>query len=101
MWREVALLSSVTGFLAFSVSETKLLAPFREWLAARSAPLGKLVSCGFCTGFWVAVALEAIYRPRLFHAWRPLDLALTAFVIAWLAAFQWLALCWLMDRAGK
>lgn len=101
MLGEVALLSMITGFLAFSVSETRLLGPLRDWVAARSAWLGKLISCGFCTGFWFAVALEAIYRPRLFQAWQPLDLALTAFVIAWLAAFQWAALCWLMDRAGK
>jgi hypothetical protein len=30
-----------------------------------------------------------------------LDYGLTALVIAWLAAFQWAALCWLMERAAK
>ena len=49
----------------------------------------------------VAFALTAIYRPRLFVFWWPLDYFLTALVIAWLSAFQWVAMCWLMERAGR
>jgi hypothetical protein len=30
-----------------------------------------------------------------------LDYLLTTLVIAWLAAFQWAALCWLMEKAKK
>ncbi len=57
--------------------------------------------CGSCLGHWVALGLVAIYRPRLFESGWLLDYVLTALVIAWLAAFQWAALCWLMDHAGK
>ncbi len=98
---QAVLLSVATAFLAFTVSETVLFAPMREWLKGRSTWLGKLLSCGYCIGFWIAVVLVAIYRPRLFDRWLLLDLLLTAFVIAWLSAFQWAALCWLTDRAGK
>jgi hypothetical protein len=30
-----------------------------------------------------------------------LDYTLTGLVIAWLAAFQWAAVCWLMETFGK
>ncbi len=73
----------------------------RDWLKARSAWVGKLACCGYCFGHWVAFGLVAIYRPRLFEAWWVLDYFLTALVIAWLAAFQWAALCWLTTKAGK
>jgi hypothetical protein len=97
----VALLSVATASIAFTVSETKLFAPVRERLKSRSRFAGDMVSCGYCLGHWIAFALVAIYRPRLFDAWWLLDYFLTALVVAWLAAFQWLALCWLMCKAGK
>ncbi len=97
----VALLSMVTASVSFTVAEAALLAGFRKRTGALSAFLGKLVSCGYCTGHWVAFGLVLVYRPRLFHAWWPLDYFLTALVIAWLAAFQWAALAWVLDRTGK
>jgi hypothetical protein len=63
--------------------------------------LGELVACGYCLSYWSAFALTAIYQPRIFHAWWPLDYFLTTLVIAWLSAFQWIALCWLMQKTGK
>ena len=98
---EALLLSLVTAYVAFTVSETVIFAPLRGWAKARSSWLGKLLACGFCAGFWVALGLVAIFRPRLFVSWWLLDYLLSAMVIAWLAAFQWAALCWLMERAGK
>jgi len=52
-------------------------------------------------GHWIAFLLVAIYRPSLFHSWWFLDYFLTAIVIAWLSAAQWIIMCLLMDRAGK
>jgi hypothetical protein len=98
---QVLWLSLVTASVAFTFCETKLFARLREWVKARSVWLGKLPCCGYCLGHWVAFALVAIYRPRLFEAWWLLDYVLTALIIAWLAAFQWAALCWLMEKAGK
>ncbi len=98
---QVALLSLATAALAFTVCETTLFAGLRAWATGRNAWLGKLAGCGYCLGHWIALGLVAIYRPRLFEAWWPLDYFLTAVCIAWLAAFQWTALCWLMERAGK
>jgi len=98
---QVALLSLVTASVAFTLSETGAFAGLREWLRRRHAWLGKLASCGYCLGHWIALGLVAVYRPRLFAAWWPLDYILTALVIAWLAAFQWIAMCWAMQKAGK
>ncbi|MBM3883023.1 MAG: DUF1360 domain-containing protein [Verrucomicrobia bacterium] len=99
--QEILLLSSVTASLSFTVSETRVFRGMRERLMARSPLLGELVSCGYCLGHWLAWALTAVYQPRLFHAWWPLDYLLTGLVIAWLSAFQWAVLCWLMQKSGK
>ncbi len=95
------LLSLVTARVALILSETTVFAGPRDWAGGQSIWLEKLASYGYCLGHWVAFGLVAIYRPRLFEARWMLDYLLTAVVIGWLAAFQWAAECWLMDRAGK
>ncbi len=100
MW-PVILLSMATAWLAFTVSESAVFRPLREWTAARSGWLGKLLACGYCMSFWIALALVVAYRPRLFVLWAPADYLLTALVVAWLAAFQWIVLCRLMQLAEK
>lgn len=97
----VLLLSLVTASISFTVSEAKVFLPVRAWAKKAPGPLGELLSCGYCLGHWVAFGLVAIYRPRLFNAWWLLDYFLTALVIAWLSGFQWIMLCWMMQRTGK
>ncbi len=94
-------LSLVTASISFTVTETKLFLPFRDWVKERNSFLGELMSCGYCFGHWVAFSLVAIYRPKLFDAWLHLDYFLTALIIAWLSGLQWLLMCWLMERAKK
>ena len=72
-----------------------------HWLPTFLPQALHLHGCGYCLGHWSAFVLTAIYRPRLFHAWWPLGFFLTALVIAWLSAFQWAVLCWLMQKTGK
>ncbi|MGH7489834.1 MAG: DUF1360 domain-containing protein [bacterium] len=98
---EAALLSLATAWLAFTVAETALFAPLRQGAGKLSAGLGKLVSCSHCLGFWFALGLVFLYRPRLFAAWPLLDYLLTALAIAWVSSFQAVALSWLMERTGK
>ena len=97
----VIFLSIVTASISFAVTETQVLLPFREWLRVKNSLIGDLLSCGYCLGHWIALALVVIYRPRIFESWWLVDYFLTALVIAWLGAFQWILLCWLMDRVGK
>lgn len=98
---QIIYLSFVTASLSFTVTETRLLLPVREWLKGKNPFLGELLSCGYCLGHWIAFALVAVYRPKLFESLWLLDYFFTALVISWLAAFQWAALCCLMDRPGK
>lgn len=98
---QVLLLSMVAACISFTVTETKLFAPFREWMKNKSSLAGGLFSCGYCLGQWVAIILVAIYKPKLFESWWLLDYLLTAFVIAWIASIQWIFMCWLFNIAGK
>ena len=97
----IILLSFATASVAFTITETKIFAPLRQWLEVKSGFLGSMFSCGYCLGHWIAFALTAIYQPRLFEAWWLLDYFLTALVIAWFAAFQWIVMCWLMKLVDK
>jgi hypothetical protein len=98
---QVAQLSLVAASIAFTLSEAAVFASMRDRVKSWNPWMGKIASCGYCLGHWAAFGLVAIYRPRLFQTWWQLDYFLTALIIAWLAAFQWAALCWLMDKAGK
>lgn len=99
--RLVLYLSFVTASVSFTVTETKLFKPLREWLKKKSTFLGDLFCCGYCFGHWVAFALVAIFKPSLFNSWWPLDFFLTAIVIVWFAGFQWALMCWIFDKIGK
>ena len=99
--KEVICLSFATATLSFTVADAKLFLPLREWAKGKNKFLGDLLCCGYCFGHWVAFALAAIYRPRLFDQWWLFDYFLTVLVIAWLAAFQWIIMCWLMKLTGK
>jgi hypothetical protein len=94
-------LSFVTASISFTVTETKLFAPLREWARGKETLVGRLLSCGYCLGHWVAFALVAIYQPRLFQRHWLLDYFLTALAIAWIGAFEWAAMSWLMQKTGK
>lgn len=99
--KDVIYLSLVNASIAFTVTEARIFRPFREWVKRKSDLLGEMLSCGYCFGYWVAFALTVLYKPRLFEAWWLLDYFLTALVIAWLSAFQWILICWLMEKTGK
>jgi hypothetical protein len=96
----VIYLSFVTASISFTVTETKLFKPLREWVKKKSVFLGDLLCCGYCFGHWVAFVLVAIYKPRLFEFWWLMDYFLTAIVIAWLSGIQWALMCWLMEKTG-
>ncbi len=80
--KSVVYLSIATASISFTITETKMFMPVREWAKNKNVFLGELVSCGYCFGHWVAFALVAIYQPKLFESWWLLDYFLTALVIA-------------------
>ncbi len=97
-----AALAPAVGAAAFTIARTKVTGPFRDLVAkphrswekadarARATnsavPVGKsfqakasywlstLVGCPYCLSHWMSWGAVAIYRPRLVHAWLPLDL---------------------------
>jgi hypothetical protein len=97
----VILLSFVSASISFTIAESKLFKPLREWLKLKSHFLGSLFSCGYCFGHWVAFILVIIYHPRLFQFWWLADYFLTTLVIAWLAGIQWIWMCLWMKKAEK
>ncbi len=98
---QIALLSLVTANIAFIVAESSLFGGFRGWLQGIDNWLSHMVGCGYCLSQWIALALVAVYRPRLYFAWWPLDYCLTALAIGGLASVIWLALCGLSRLANK
>ncbi|UCH92598.1 MAG: DUF1360 domain-containing protein [Candidatus Aminicenantes bacterium] len=99
--KTIIYLSFVAASISFTITETKIFKPFREWMKKKSAFLGDLLSCGYCLGHWGAFALVAVYQPRLFESWWLLDYFLSAIVIAWFSGLQWTLMCLLMEKAGK
>ena len=94
-------LALAVASISFTVTETKLFKPYREWATKKAPIFGSLFSCGYCFGHWVAALLVVIYRPRLFNFYWLLDYIITGLVIAWLAGLQWVAMCWLVQKTGK
>jgi hypothetical protein len=86
-------LSFVTASISFTVTETKLFKPIRQWAKKKNHFFGEMISCGYCFAHWLAIALVVIYGYKQFTAWWLLDCFLTALIIAWLGAFQWIFLC--------
>lgn len=97
----IAGLSLATACISFSISEMKLFLPVRESVKRFSQPIGELLSCGYCLGHWVSAILVCTVLPQVFPTFWLIDKALSTFIVAWLAAFQWIIMCLLMDRAGK
>jgi hypothetical protein len=101
MMEKVIYLSFVSGSISFTLTETKFFKPLRNWVKNQNSFFGDLLGCGYCVGHWMAFGLVAIYKPKLFETWWLMDYFLTALTIAWLSAFQWVLMCWLMKKTGK
>jgi hypothetical protein len=93
--------SFITASIAFTISESHLFASLRNLIKTKSNWLGKLVSCGFCLGYWVSFFLVALYPFKILSGLGLFDFFITTLAVAWLSAFQWIMLCWLMDLAKK
>jgi len=99
-------LSLACASISFTVTETKLFEPFRQWLHRHSLFLGKLFSCGFCLGYWTATALTALpavsgQLPKFFPQgglWVTADYFFCVLITAWLSGFQWLLMHSLMKK---
>lgn len=86
--------------ISYTVADALIFKPIREWVASKSDFLGHLICCGYCTGYWVAFALELIFQPNLFDI-KIIGHLLTSFVIAWLSGLQWIIMVILTKKGDK
>jgi len=96
------LLSTIAASISFFISHSQLLERFRHWLficgGAEKSPesffehvtyfFHELISCCYCLGYWIAVAVLVIFPVRLFGIFWPVDYLLTWLVISWVAGLQ-------------
>jgi len=100
--KEIFILSMAVASVSFTVSEAIIFKAIRKFISNKNKFLGKLISCGYCLGHWISFSLVAIYQPRLFYSAVPIfDYFITALVIVWISAFQWLIMCWFIKKTGK
>ncbi len=97
----IGVLSMVVACLSYTLTESALFARLRNHARAASPWLGALLSCGYCTGHWIALALVLAYRPRPLSGWWLLDYFCAVLMVAWLAAFQWIAMTYVVRLAGR
>ena len=75
-------LAFVVSGTSITITQTDIFEPLRNFLAAASPWLGKLIQCFYCTSHWIAFPVVAIYRPVLIHSGvRVIDYAVSAFFI--------------------
>jgi hypothetical protein len=98
---QLLIFSIITASISFTISESRLFENFRELMHDKNHLLGKLFSCGYCLGHWIAICLVITYQFKIIDGLFIIDFILTALVIAWISAFQWLFMCWLMNLTGK
>lgn len=89
------------AWITFLLVESSLTWPFREWLKKKVVPekldmawfFTKLLSCGYCTGWWISMGLVSCVdrsgRADLF--------LLHVVVVAMLGAITWAAFSKLLD----
>jgi hypothetical protein len=87
MIQTAIILALAIGAASFTVSMTKIFAPFRVWAVAHNKNrfgkwFSQLVACPYCLSHWFSFGAVAIYRPRLVHMFLPLDYLVTALAMA-------------------
>lgn len=85
-------LSIASAAISWTVSESYLFAGLRAAIAQRSSWWGYLVSCGYCIGHWVALALVLLCRPQLDPGLGWLNYPLAWLIIAFISGLFWAGL---------
>ena len=98
---EIILLSMVCACISYTITESYLFKSFRDHAKVDSVWYGKLVSCAYCLGHWIALVLVSICRVNVFEYSWIIGVPLTIFLIAWLSGFQCVIFCILVEKADK
>jgi hypothetical protein len=80
----------------FALVDAKLLQRPRDWLTVRSEFFYQLLSCAFCTGFWVGLAMNCWSFRAMFD-----DSTFEWVEQSILGAFSGAAFCYVVDTLMK
>lgn len=86
-WLKVAVIGLAMGCVSLTLTKAQVFKGMRDWIASKSAFLGKLFQCPFCMSFWVNFAPVLYYKPRVIQsefAW--VDITLSYFVVVIVSA---------------
>lgn len=86
----LVILAMAVSAVSITVSLSKIAAPFRAWVKARSPFIGDLVSCPYCFSHWASLLAVILFRPLPVHTgWVVADGLIAAF--AMVSAASWFA----------
>lgn len=94
------ILSVASACTAFTVTESKIFLTLRLLITKKSSFFGKLLSCGFCLGFWTSAIIEVILLPNIINI-PVLGHIVTWLFMSWLSGAQWAIMNFLFKIAGK
>jgi hypothetical protein len=94
------LLASAVACVSWAITEAGISAGLRAAAARRSPKLGKLLSCGYCAGHWVALAILLSCRPQWFPEHGYCGYVLTWLALSWLAGAMWALMRFFMPQDG-
>lgn len=87
-------LSLAVSAASLTLSKAEIFLLVRGWLWDRSDWLGRLITCPYCTSFWVAFGVVLVYQPRIERSGvLLLDLFVSALMIVALSVL-WMGVMW-------
>ena len=78
-------LGLATSAASVTLTKADVTQGLRDWVVKRLGE-GTLLSCPFCTSFWIAAPLTLVYRPIVKSVLLPIDLLVSAAAVVGIAA---------------
>lgn len=78
-------LGLATSAVAVTLTKADIAKPLRDWVSRKWGE-GTMLSCPFCTSYWIALPLVIIYRPYVVKTMPPVDLLVSLAAIVGVAA---------------
>ncbi len=78
-------LGLATSALSVTLTKADIAKPLREWVTRKWGP-ATLLSCPFCTSYWIAAPLTLVYRPFVLQSYAVVDMFVSMLAIVGVAA---------------
>jgi len=99
--KELVIYSMVVASVSYTISEAAIFRKMRVRICFRNKFFGKLISCGYCLGFWLSFLVIVFFHPVVPLSHTIFDWLFSWLILSWLAGFEWVIMCWLMKVSGK